>query len=272
MRGRERMVSEGAGFLSEEELVAVLLGSGTRAHPVSEVAARLLRGGLEGLRRAPYGSLVELPGMGEAQACRVLAALELGRRAVSLLPCDRSRLSSAGVVARRLFPRLALLGHEEFWVLLLTARLEEMRAVRVSMGGLTHCSVLPREALAPALVHCAPVILFAHNHPSGDPAPSADDRRLQLLLDQSARTLGLRVADHVVLAETGMHSLREGLLPPPPPPDDLEDADDPYGAREPYDRNLAGETDERINRDDGADNDERREDGNGAGGSNAGSR
>jgi len=221
------MLSEGPGFLSEEELLAILIGSGTRGHPVTEVAARLLRGGVTTLRRARYATLIESPGVGMAQACRVLAALELGRRAIAVLPSDRVRLWNAGVVARRLFPRLAFLGHEEFWVLLLNSRLEEIRAIRVSMGGLTHCSVLPREALAPALVHGAPVVLFAHNHPSGDPEPSAEDRHLQSALDESARMLGLRVADHVVLAEGGMYSRREGTLPPPPPPDDLEgDLDD----------------------------------------------
>ena len=224
MRGRERMLSEGPGFLSEEELVALLLGSGAR--PANEVAARLLRGGLANLRRARYASLTALPGVGSAQACRVLAAMELGRRAGAALPGERRRLWNAGVVARRLFQRLAFLAHEEFWVLLLNARLEEIRAVRISMGGLTHCSVLPREALAPALIHAAPVVLFAHNHPSGDPEPSAEDRRLQLSIDSSARMLGLRVADHVVLAESGMHSLREGLLQPPPAPDAWDEARD----------------------------------------------
>ena len=219
-------MSEGAGMLSEEELLSVLVGSGTRAHPAGEVAARLMRRGLVGLRRAGYASLVETPGVGEAQACRVLAALELGRRAVSIAPGEPRRLWNAGEVARRLFPRLAFLAREEFWVLLLNARLEEMRAVRISLGGLTHCSVLPREAFAPALIHAAPVVIFAHNHPSGDPAPSAEDQRLQMMLDESARMLGVRVADHVVLAERGMYSLREGLLPPPERTNDHEDEDD----------------------------------------------
>jgi len=247
MHGRERILSEGAGLLSEEELLSVLVGSGTRAHPVGEVAARLMRGGLLRLRRAGYASLVETPGVGEAQACRVLAALELGRRAVALPAGEKRRLWNAGAVARRLFPRLAFLAHEEFWVLLLNARLEEMHAVRISLGGLTHCSVLPREALAPALIHGAPVVLFAHNHPSGDPTPSSDDQRLQRQLDESARMLGLRVADHVVLAEEGMHSLREGrLLPPAPAPDAREDDEpDDFDARAPARAQSGGDDDDR---------------------------
>jgi DNA repair protein RadC len=234
MSGRERMLSEGPGFLSEEELLAVLLGR-MRPLPASEVAAGLMREGLSSLRRARYASLIKLPGIGEAQACRVLAALELGRR-VSESPSEiRVRLWNAGLVARRLFPRLAHLAHEEFWVILLNARLEELRAVRISLGGLTHCSVLPREALAPALIYAAPLILFAHNHPSGDPMPSIEDRNLQAALDAGARTLGLRVADHVVIAEGGMHSLREGLLPPPPTLDDVDDETDGERASERFD-------------------------------------
>lgn len=228
------MLSEGPGFLSEEELLAVLLGR-TRSLSASEVAARLMREGLSSLRRARYASLIELPGIGEAQACRVLAALELGRRASEAPPEVRIRLWNAGLVARRLFPRLAMLEHEEFWVLLLNARLEEVRAVRISLGGLTHCSVQPREALAPALIHSAPLVLFAHNHPSGDPTPSLEDRKLQAALDAGARTLGLRVADHVVLAEGGMHSLREGLLPPPPLPGEPSDEADDGRASERFD-------------------------------------
>jgi DNA repair protein RadC len=76
--------------------------------------------------------------------------------------------------------------------------------------------VLPREAFAPALVHAAPCVAFAHNHPSGDPEPSAEDRRLELLLDEAGRALGIRVVDHIVVGEAGFHSARQGAGAPPP--------------------------------------------------------
>jgi DNA repair protein RadC len=109
------------------------------------------------------------------------------------------------------------LPHEEFWAVLMSSRLQEIQCVRIARGGLTQCSVSPREAFAPALVHRAPAVAFVHNHPSGDPAPSAEDQRLQLLLDEAGHALSIRVVDHLVLAEGGVHSAVEGACPPPDP-------------------------------------------------------
>ena len=215
---RERLVEEGPQALSPVELLTVLVESAARRAHAPEVAARLLVSGLGGLRRARLQTLLATPGLGEAQACRVVAGLELGRRVAHAQPAERKRLLHPGAIGERLWVRLAHLAHEEFWVLLLNARCEEVRAQRISSGGLTHCSVLPREALAPAVLHGAPLCAFAHKHPSGDPTPSPDDLRLQLVLDEGARALGLTVVDHLVLADGGIHSARAGLLPPPPPP------------------------------------------------------
>ena len=215
---RERLIAEGPQALSPVELLTVLVESASRRARAPDVAARLLVDGLGGLRRAQFPALLSTPGVGELQACRVMAGLELGRRAAHAVPAEKKRLLHPGAIGGRLWVRLAHLGHEEFWVLLLNARCEELRAQRISAGGLTHCSVLPREALAPAVLHGAPLCAFAHNHPSGDPTPSSEDLRLQLLLDEGARALGLTVVDHLVLADGGIHSARCGLLPPPPPP------------------------------------------------------
>src|SRR5205807_815643 len=136
----------------------------------------------------------------------VMAALELGRR-VALAPApDRRRLLRARDVAAVLWARLSHLPHEEFWTVLMNSRLQEILCVQIARGGLTQCSVSPREAFAPAIVHRAPAVAFIHNHPSGDSAPSAEDQRLQLLLDEAGHALGVRVIDHLVLAEGGVHS------------------------------------------------------------------
>jgi DNA repair protein RadC len=153
--------------------------------------------------------------MRPVQAARVLAAVELGRRLMAAEQRERERFLVPDRIAARLWPLLADLSHEEFWAFLLTARMEEIRCVRVASGGLTQCSVLPREAFAPALVHAAPCIAFAHNHPSGDPTPSSDDHRLQLMLDEAGRALGVRVVDHLVIAADGFHSARTGAGTPP---------------------------------------------------------
>lgn len=226
MDGRERLLSVGPAALSDHELLSLVLGSGNQGNPVPQVAARLLSKGLPSLRRTAAAELQEMQGMGCAQACRVAAALELGRASTFARQEPGKRLLNARDVSARLWMRLAHLVHEEFWALLLTSRLEEIRAVRISSGGLSQCSVLPREAFRPALVAGAPCVAFAHNHPSGDPGPSGEDLRLQLHLEEAGRALGVRVVDHLVLAETGIHSAREGLLPPPPPPLADDAADD----------------------------------------------
>lgn len=211
------MFEQGAGALSEAELLSLLLGVGSRARPVALLAAQLLAqfGGLTRLRRASVGELLEVPGIGEAQACRVLAALELGKRAAALRPSEPARLLNPADLARSLWPRLSTLQHEEFWAVLLTVRNEEMQAVRISAGGLSQCSVLAREAFGPAVAHGAPQVAFVHNHPSGEPLPSPDDQRLELALNEAGHTLGVRVVDHLIIAERGLFSATHGFGPPP---------------------------------------------------------
>ena len=213
--GMSRILECGPGAVSDVELLSALLaGTGRRERPEA-VAARLLEDGLSGLRRMAPWEILRDTGVRPAQAARLVAALELGRRAAAADLRQRERLLSPDQMAARFWPHLCDLKHEEFWALALTARFAEIRCVRVASGGLTQCSVLPREAFAPAIVHGAPCIAFAHNHPSGDSTPSADDHRLQLLLEEAGRALGVRVVDHLVIAEEGFHSARTGDGKPP---------------------------------------------------------
>jgi DNA repair protein RadC len=211
-----RIVDEGPETASELELVAALLAGGGPRPRAEVLAAHLLEAGLSRFRRITGGELLACHGLREHQARRLLAGLELGRRVAAMGAPRRDRLVQPDHLAALVWPKLAPLAHEEFWVVLLTARLEELRCVRIARGGLTQCSVLPREAFAPALVHGAPCVAFAHNHPSGDPEPSSEDRRLELLLDEAGRTLGIRVVDHIVVGEAGFHSARQGAGRPPP--------------------------------------------------------
>ena len=181
MRQAERILSEGAAALPDAELLRVVLGGRDEV-----LAGRLLSRGLSSLRRASAGELLLEAGMNAALAGRVIAALELGRRVALAPAADRRRLLRARDVAAVLWGRVAHLPHEEFWVVLMNARLQEIRCVQIARGGLTQCSVSPREAFAPALVHRAPAI-----------------------------ALGVRVVDHLVLAEAGLHSAVEGACGPP---------------------------------------------------------
>jgi DNA repair protein RadC len=200
----DRILAEGPSLLCDAELLRIVLG--TRDE---RLAAHLLAPGLLALRRATAGDLL-MSGATDRHAAQLLAAVELGRRVAFASGADKPRLLHARELARAVWPRLAHLAHEEFWTILMNARLQEIRSVRISLGGLTQCSVTPREAFAPALILRAPVVAFVHNHPSGDATPSAEDRRLQLLLDEAGRALGLRVIDHLVVGERTVHSSVEG--------------------------------------------------------------
>jgi DNA repair protein RadC len=213
--GLARIFEVGIDSLSERQLVHLLVGGGARG---DALAGRILGAGLPALLRLRELDLARACGISAGRALRVLAGIELGRRALFAAPEPRPRLLHAGQLVLRLWPRLSHLPHEEFWALLLSARLEELRCVRISAGGLSQCSVLPREALAPVLVHGAPGVVFAHNHPSGDPTPSAEDLRLQMLLEEAGRALGIHIVDQLVIGSGGAHSARAGRLPPPEAP------------------------------------------------------
>lgn len=208
----DRILSEGASSLADEELLQIVLGT---QDPLA--VPRLLARGLPALSRATAGELLFTAGVSSQHAMRLLASVELGRRLLLAPAEDRPRLLHAADLAALLWGKLAFLPHEEFWAILMNARLQEIHSVRIASGGLTQCSVTPREAFAPTLLHGAAAVAFAHNHPSGDPSPSGDDQRLQLLLNEAGHTLGVRVIDHLVVAQSGVHSAVEGRCPPVSP-------------------------------------------------------
>ena len=168
--------------------------------------------GLSGLPSGLDDEGEVIAALGSEGADLYLAAVELGRRHLSRSRPPQERLVRAGAAAGVLRPMLAGLKHEEFWGLYLNARLELIKAVRIASGGLTQCSISPREALAPALVHSAAAVIFAHNHPSGDPSPSGADLQLNDLLNEGGRVLGVRVVDHLIIADGSAHSAVEGRI------------------------------------------------------------
>jgi DNA repair protein RadC len=156
--------------------------------------------------------LCSAPGLGRERAAQVLAALELARRA-QLAPDGRPRLRTAGEVYRYLAPRLALLRHEVFHVLSFNTRNVLLGDARVAEGTTDACTVDPREVFRAALAARATAVIFAHNHPSGDPEPSEADLQLTRELQAGARIFHLRVLDHVVVGAGRYVSLaRSGLL------------------------------------------------------------
>lgn len=216
-RPRERLESLGPEALSDVELLALLLRTGGRQADVLGVARDLLSrtGGLQGLARAEPRTLGAAPGVGPAKSATLRAALELGRRLASGRLRAGSVIRSAEDVHRHLHPRLRHLSHERFLVLLLDGRHRLIRLEVVSQGTLTASLVHPREVFRPALREPAAALVLVHNHPSGDPTPSPEDREVTQRLARAGEILGVQVLDHVIVAERGYCSLREeGGFPP----------------------------------------------------------
>lgn len=217
-RPRERMRTHGPVALSDRELLAALIGSGGRTGSAFDVAGAVLscaRGSISGLARVDGAVLERLSGVGPATATRLLAALELGRR-VAATPLERgARIRGPADVHRLLGPAVRDLAQEEFHALLLDTRRRRLQDVLVSRGTADASLVHPREVFRAAVATGAAALILVHNHPSGDPTPSSEDRSVTRQLREAGRTLGIPVLDHVIVGDGRWTSLAEdGALQP----------------------------------------------------------
>jgi DNA repair protein RadC len=220
-RPRERLLRLGPEQLTDVELLAILLGTGSKGQSVIEVARDLLHhcetkepgSGLKALLHLQDADRKDLvKGLGEAKLCQVLAALHLGMRA-GAQPLRRVDLSNPRAVFEFLEPRMALLAREQFHVILLTAKNTIIAVECVSEGTLTASLVHPREIFKSAIRRSAHAVILAHNHPSGDPTPSREDREVTNRLVQAGKVIGIEVLDHLVIGQGRFTSFRErGLL------------------------------------------------------------
>ncbi|WP_025322042.1 RadC family protein [Deferrisoma camini] len=217
-RPREKLLGRGAEALTDPELLAILLRTGTGGESAVDLARRLWAdygGAWHRLAAAAPGELAARPGLGPAKASAVLAALEIGRRMAGRPLTLREPFRASRQVYDHFAPRLRGLPKERFYCLLLDARNRLLREERVSEGTLTQSLVHPREAFRAAVREAASAVIFAHNHPSGDPSPSGDDRELTRRLWEAGRVLGIRVLDHVIVGEGRFYSFAdEGEFPP----------------------------------------------------------
>jgi DNA repair protein RadC len=210
-RPRERLATVGVEHLTDAELVALVLGSGTRGLGVTDVAEALLHscGGLAGLALAPDAELRDLVGVGPVRAGVLQAALELGRRAVAARPPRGQRLAGASDVWTYFRARLAPLRIEEFWAVALDVRHRVQGELCLARGSLTGVEVHPRDVFRPLIRAAAAAVIFCHNHPSGDPSPSRQDVELTVRLREVGELCGIPVVDHVVVGFEGYASLAE---------------------------------------------------------------
>ncbi|MFH1679875.1 MAG: DNA repair protein RadC [Candidatus Eisenbacteria bacterium] len=208
---RERMFEKGAAALADRELIAILLGSGRPGRGALEVAADLLArlGNLRALALSGAAPLMDVPGVGEGKAARLLAAVELGRRVVRFRKEDPYPIRSPKDAARLLMDEMRSLDREEFRVLLLDAKNRVIGVEVVSIGTLTASLIHPREGLKAAIVRSAASIILVHNHPTGVPTPSREDIEITERFVDAGRLVGIDVLDHVIIGDGRFESLRE---------------------------------------------------------------
>jgi DNA repair protein RadC len=205
-RPRERFWAVGPAALTGQELVAILLGTGCRGRDALRVAGDVLarvEGSLRRLAGRPPAEVAHLPGVGRAKAARLAAAIELGRRVGLEAEPPPARIRGPGDVHRYYGPRLRDLAVEEFHVLALGSQSQVLGDLLITRGLLNSSLVHPREVFRAAIAEAAAGIIIVHNHTSGDPTPSADDREVTRQLVDAGRLLDLPVYDHVIVGGGG---------------------------------------------------------------------
>jgi DNA repair protein RadC len=219
-RPREKLERLGVSALGDNELIALVLGSGSREIDALALANQLLAfaAGLHGLTRLTPGELRRVTGIGRARAAQLLAAVELGRRTLTRGLVERPRLSQPGELAQFLLPQYGTSPVEQFGVVLLDTRCRLIRIKIISVGSIDTSVVHPREVFREAASASAAAIVLFHNHPSGDPTPSQDDVELTTRMVQAGSIMGIEVVDHVILADQRYYSFAQSRTVPPRDP------------------------------------------------------
>ena len=211
-RPREKLLARGAAALSNAELLAILLRTGTQEESVLHVAERLLAHDQEGLLSIVHLSaaqLSELKGIGPAKAVTVLAAVELGRRISEKVAAKREVIHGPEDVAAYAMPHLRDERKEHFMALLLNMKNHVLSLQTISVGSLNASIVHPREVFQAAIEHAAAGLVLIHNHPSGDPTPSPEDIAVTERLVQAGKIMDIPVLDHVIVGDNKYISLKE---------------------------------------------------------------
>jgi DNA repair protein RadC len=215
-RPREKLERLGASALGDNELLALVLGSGSRDHDALDLANRVIQhaGGLHGLTRAAMADLCRIGGVGTARAAQVLAAVELGRRTLMRTSAARPRLNTPRSLAGYLLPLYGAHPIEQFGIVMLDTRHRLLQARLISSGSLDTTAADPREVFRHAIAGRASAIVVFHNHPSGDPTPSPEDIDLTMRLTAAGILVGIDVVDHLILADQRYYSFLEaGHIP-----------------------------------------------------------
>lgn len=213
---REKLLRQGKETLSNIELLAILIGSGTKDRSALELASELIsldKSGIKYLAECRPEELYEIKGVGEAKVCGILAAVELGRRIASASGEDREIIKSSDQIADIFMEKMRYYKKEHFMSVMINAKGQMIEAVEVSIGDLCSSATHPREVFVDAIRRSAGSVVFLHNHPSGDPTPSGTDIETTKRLMEAGSILGIPVLDHIIIGDGSYVSMRaKGLI------------------------------------------------------------
>jgi len=208
-RPREKLSLKGKAALSDAELLAILLGSGTVSVSAVDLAKQILasaNNNLHELAKLSLKDLMKFKGIGDAKAITIVSALELGRRRKSSEPQKRTKITASTDVYEIMSPYLLDARREEFWVLLLNRANEVIRTEKISEGGVSGTVADPKLIFKAALDHLASSLILVHNHPSGNLKPSQADLQMTQKMKEAGKFLEIPVLDHVIFTDNGFYS------------------------------------------------------------------
>ena len=210
-RPRERLKQRGSASLSNSELLAIILPTGSASENVLGLAAKVVVrfGGLAGLARASFGELCAERGVGQAKAAQLKAALELGRRLVSTQPEERAVVRSPQDVANLLMAEMGFLDQEQLRVVLLNTKNQVIALPEIYRGSVSTSLIRTSEVFREAVRENCPAIILVHNHPSGDPEPSPEDIEVTERIIEPGKVLDIEVLDHMIIGQQRYVSLKE---------------------------------------------------------------
>src|SRR5659263_101992 len=209
-RPRERLIKNGASALSDSELLAIILRTGSKKENVINLSQRILgEYNIKQLSQINLTQLMKIHGIKESKATQISACFEIARRLESFNSVEKPKISSPEDVYRRLFPRMRELKKEMFIELCLDTKNQILKEEVISVGSLNTNVVHPREVFKLALAESAAHIIVAHNHPSGDPTPSSEDIEITKKLVETGTIIGITLLDHVIIGDGRHFSMKE---------------------------------------------------------------
>jgi DNA repair protein RadC len=214
-RPREKLLLKGKEALSEAELLAILIGSGTKSLSAVELCKQILKSSsnnLNELAKLSVNELMKFKGIGQAKAIAIVAALELGRRRKETELTKKEKISCSKDVYDCMKPHLLDLRHEEFWIILLNRANEVVKKIKIGIGGISNIGVDPKFIFSKAIENYASSIVLVHNHPSGNLKPSKEDIELTHQLQKGGEILHIQIVDHVIFCTNGYYSFLDNDL------------------------------------------------------------